>query len=92
MTGSTLTGLNLVQADPPGSCVITPEEEQMNGINGWSELPIVTIGESIEGYTPPGIPDGMGAIKWKSNTVRVLVNHELTAPVGYAYSLASACE
>lgn len=84
-----LIGLESAYADPPGSCVITPEEAQMNGINGWAELPVFTIGESIDGYTPPGIPDGMGAMKWRRNTVRVLVNHELTAPVGYPYSLAS---
>lgn len=31
---ASLIGLESVYADPPGSCVITPEEAQMNGING----------------------------------------------------------
>ena len=50
---------------------------------------LFTIGETVDGYTPPGILDGMGAFELDANTVRVLVNHELRENAGYAYTLAN---
>jgi hypothetical protein len=48
---------------------------------------IFTVGETINGYTPTGILDGLGAYKLNGNTVRVLANSELGRSVGYAYDL-----
>lgn len=70
-------------------CYFTEEDPQILGINGWHQLPVFTVGETIDGYTPPGILDGIGALKGKGNTVRLLVNHELGNSVGYSYTLAS---
>ena len=45
---------------------------------------LITIGQTCNGYTPPGIPDGMGALRI-GNQVRLFVNHELRSGVGYEY-------
>ncbi len=55
--------------------------------NGWKTISTFTIGDSIGGYTPPGIPDGMAAFPLNKGTVRVLCNHELTAGAGYSYTV-----
>ncbi|MDJ0692843.1 alkaline phosphatase PhoX [Mastigocoleus sp. MO_188.B34] len=65
----------------------TQEQGQLKGLNGYEVDPIFTVGETINTYTPPGILDGLGAYELSDNTVRVLANHELTADVGYAYTL-----
>jgi hypothetical protein len=69
--------------------VLTTQPAQMTGLNGYTVNPLFTVGESIDDYTPPGILDGIGAFSLDDNTVRVLVNHELTADAGYAYELAN---
>ena len=71
------------------SCYTTTADAQMVGLNDWQEHPVFTVDETVDGYTPPGILDGIGALKWNRGTIRVLVNHELTSSVGYAYTLAS---
>ncbi len=70
----------------------TNQPAQISGLNGYTVNPIVTIGDTIGDYTPPGIPDGVGAYELDDNTVRILVNHELGATSGYAYSLANGTE
>ena len=65
---------------------ITDEEPMMDGRNGYAITPILTIGESIDGYTPVGVLDGLAAYD-RGDTVRVLANHELNPGNGYAYSL-----
>ncbi len=55
---------------------------------GWTPNPLWTVGETINGYTPPGIPDGIGAIR-EGGIVRLFVNHELQDSQGYAYDLAN---
>ena len=55
---------------------------------GWSRNPLFTVGETIGDYTPPGIPDGIGAIR-SGGVVRLLVNHELGSSVGYPYQLGN---
>lgn len=57
--------------------------------NGWQAQSLITIGESFNGYTPVGIPDGMGAYALDADTVRVLVVHELGRSAGYDYTLAN---
>ncbi len=64
----------------------TPEPAQLIGLNGFTTTPIFTIGESMSGYFPPGIPDGMAAYD-RGDEVYLLVNHELVANAGYEYPL-----
>lgn len=70
----------------------TNQPTQVSGLNGYTVDPLVTIGETIDGYTPVGILDGLGAFELDDQTVRVLVNHELSASVGAAYQLANGTE
>jgi hypothetical protein len=61
---------------------------QMTGLNGFSTAPIFTIGETINGYIPPGVPDGMAAYD-RGEEVYLLVNHELRSRSAYPYVLAN---
>ena len=69
----------------------TPEKAQVVGLGPWTTTPVFTIGETIDGYTPPGIPDGMGAFE-REKTVEIVSNHELRAAQGYPYTLANGTE
>ncbi len=72
---------------------------QVIGENGYTILPLVTIGETLSNttgalnsttagdYQPVGILDGMGAIRLDSDTVRAFTNHELVDNDGIAYTL-----
>ncbi|MEA5511501.1 alkaline phosphatase PhoX [Crocosphaera sp. UHCC 0190] len=60
---------------------------QMQGLNSWNTEAIFTVGETINGYTPTGILDGIGAFKINDNTVRILVNSEIAAGLGASYNL-----
>jgi len=80
----TLAGMNSVSAD-------TTEPPQATGLAGWSTDPVFTIGETITDYTPPGIPDGMGAFE-RDGTVEIFSNHELRAAQGYPYALANGTQ
>jgi secreted PhoX family phosphatase len=62
---------------------------QLVGQNGWNMHPLFTVGENINGYTPPGILDGMGSLRTGPNTLKVFVNHELVGTAGYAYVLGN---
>lgn len=70
----------------------TTQPTQVNGLNGYTVDPLITIGDEINDYIAPGIPDGMGAIALNENTVRLFVNHELSNTAGYAYTLANGAE
>lgn len=70
----------------------TLEQSLITGENGWMTLPAFTVGESINGYIPPGILDGIGAYTLPDGTVRALINHELTQGFGYLYTLANGAE
>ena len=70
----------------------TEQSAQMTGLNGYEVDPFFTVGEEVNGYTPPGIPDGLGAFALDENTVRVVANHELTPEAGYSYTLANGTE
>lgn len=69
----------------------TSEPAQVTGIGQWTTSPVLTIGETIRGYTPPGIPDGMGAFE-REDEVLIVSNHELTSSQGYPYTLANGAE
>jgi serralysin len=58
-----------------------------DGENGFTSSPIHTVGDAIDGYTPPGVMDGVGAFDLDQDTVRVLVNHELGFSAGSTYSV-----
>ncbi|MCC0177087.1 DUF839 domain-containing protein [Waterburya agarophytonicola K14] len=64
----------------------------MTGLNGYEVDPFFTVGEEVNGYTPPGIPDGLGAFALDEDTIRVVANHELRPDAGYAYTLANGTE
>jgi hypothetical protein len=83
-TGMTLCGISSAMAD-------TAEPAQMAGLGDWSTEPVFTIGETLNGYTPPGIPDGMGAFA-RGDEVLILSNHELRSAQGYPYTLANGTE
>lgn len=71
---------------------VTPEENQMDALGEWRIDPVFTVGETIGGYTPPGILDGIGIFPAKGAMVDVFVNHEFNAEDGYAYTLANGVE
>ena len=66
----------------------TVDSPMIDGFPGYSTMPIFTVGEVIDDYTPPGILDGLGAYEYDSDTVRVLANHELLHFRGYTYELS----
>ena len=74
-------------AGATASCMLKPTKQ-----SGFTAAALLTIGESINGYRPPGIMDGMGAWRWDDNTVRLFVNHELGPDKGYAYTLANGTQ
>jgi RTX calcium-binding nonapeptide repeat (4 copies) len=64
------------------------EPSMVAGRSGYNIRSLFTIGNSTpNGYTPPGEPDGIGAYALDSDTVRILVNHEVTNEEGYAYTV-----
>lgn len=62
-------------------------DSMMAGENGFEVEPIFTVGEEINGYTAPGVLDGLGAFELNDDTVRVLANHELLNNRGYEYEV-----
>ncbi|MEE4185788.1 MAG: hypothetical protein V2J12_08475 [Gammaproteobacteria bacterium] len=55
--------------------------------SGFAAHPLLTTGDTITGYQPPGVMDGLAAWDWNADTVRVFVNHELAPEQGYAFRL-----
>lgn len=57
----------------------------------WQTRPLVTIGEPLGAYTPPGILDGLAAFPHPEDPglLRVLANHELHPQQGPDYRLAN---
>ena len=43
---------------------------------GSALLPIISVGDTVDGYTYEGIPDGIGAMPGSGSNVEVFVNHE----------------
>jgi glycerophosphoryl diester phosphodiesterase len=81
-------GLATVLLAANTSLAQTAEPAQTVGLGQWSTDPVFTIGETFNGYTPPGIPDGMGAFE-RDYIVEIVSNHELSSGVGYPYTLDS---
>lgn len=81
-------------AAPRASAVgfVTSERPMINGSNGFATQPIFTVGEVINGYRPPGILDGLGAVELNASTVRVYANHETGNSVGYYNTLANGTQ
>lgn len=92
--GAALTLLVVTAATAPAQFT-TPEASLLQGLttagDSWSTQPIFTVGETISGYTPPGIFDGIGALPL-NGVVRFFVNHELGSSAGYPYLLANGTE
>lgn len=88
-------GLNSVAVTDAGLAVAIerapaelPSPSMLAGENGWTSEAVFTVGASLDnGYTPPGVLDGIGAIALNQDTVRVFVNHELGAGDGYAFDV-----
>ena len=51
----------------------TTEPSQIKGLNGWTVDPILTVGDKVNNYAMPGIPDGIGAYSLNDTTVRLLL-------------------
>jgi hypothetical protein len=72
---------------------ISDKPAQLSAKNGAIVTPLWTVGDTIPGasgaYTPIGIPDGLGAYRLNSSTLRVLMNHEVGATAGASYTLAN---
>jgi hypothetical protein len=49
---------------------------------GVEITPLLTVGDSVDGYRMVGIPDGLGAFDNRDGTFTVLMNHELPNNVG----------
>ena len=80
-----------------GAIVQTPEASMIRGDTaatsaGWSAEPFFTIGETVKGFLPTGIPDGVAAFPQSQKQALVLVNSELNAGNGYAYTLANGTQ
>jgi hypothetical protein len=56
---------------------------------GWRTEAFFTVGADVNGYTPPGILDGLAAFPGRADRVLLLASHELGAGAGYAYTLAN---
>ncbi|GAB5355936.1 hypothetical protein AAMO2058_000247600 [Amorphochlora amoebiformis] len=81
-------------------CAARCDTSMLMGMNGAAAVPIFTIGQTFNKtsgrfnkfykgkYTPPGILDGLGAIRLrKKKVVRVFALHELLNFRGYPYKI-----
>ncbi len=76
----------------------TKEPSLVDGLEGYTAKPLLTVGETITNttgaftgiggdYTPVGLLDGIGAFKLDDDTVRLLVNHEASPNQGATYTV-----
>jgi hypothetical protein len=88
-----VAAITLLFAPTAQAAFITDKPAKLTAKNGAVVTPLWTTGDTIAGtsgtYTPIGIPDGLGAYKLNTTTMRVLMNHEVGPTAGYAYSLAN---
>lgn len=59
---------------------------------GFQTRVLLTVGDRVGSYQPPGVLDGLAAFPRDSQTVRVLATHELESAGGYAYRLGNGLE
>ena len=65
-----------------------PAEPMLAGLDGWEVEPLLTVTGSLDnGYRPVGKFDGIGATELDAQTVRIFVNHELSASSGETYTV-----
>ena len=58
-------------------------------VSSFRTQALFTIGEFVNGFSPVGIPDGIGPFRKDANTIRIFVNAEIGGTAGYAYKLAN---
>jgi hypothetical protein len=86
LTGAALFAASRTDVAP----MMSPDTDATS--QGWKAIPVFTVSETIDGYQPTGILDGIGAVPLNDGYVRVLVNSELSEGNGYAYSLANGTQ
>lgn len=100
--GSVIVGTlpDMLTFTPDGSKVLVANEGEpsdagrapamVTGEGGFQVQPVFTVGEQINGYTPPGILDGLAAMQHPTDStkVRVFANHELLNFRGYPYDVS----
>jgi hypothetical protein len=69
------------------TCMLSPTQD-----SGFKASVLMTTGDQIGTYRPPGIMDGIGAWAWDEHTVRLFVNHELHPAKGYPWTLANGTQ
>jgi predicted extracellular nuclease/Ca2+-binding RTX toxin-like protein len=57
------------------------------GRSGYTGTALFTIGDSINGFTPTGVPDGIGAYEVEDGVLRILFNSEVADELGYTYQV-----
>ncbi len=74
---------------PSGAAAPAPMLRAWPG-SGVMVTTLLTVGETVgDGYRPPGVLDGIAAFPHGPDRALLLVNHELGARRGYAYTLAN---
>lgn len=48
----------------------------------WKVVPLLNVGESVQGYRLVGVPDGLGTTLDKDGRLSIFMNHELAADKG----------
>lgn len=56
----------------------------------WHSTALISVGDSVGGYSMVGIPDGLGAYDNGNGTISILMNHELGATSGITRAHGSA--
>ena len=72
-------------AGAAGMVRASESDTMLSPASPWTADAIFTVGETISGYAPPGVMDGIGAYELDDGHVRLLVNHELQSTHGYPY-------
>ncbi len=87
------TSLFALASGAAQAAYISTQPAQLKALNNSQVKALWTVGDTIPvttgSYTPIGIPDGLGAYKLNSTTVRVLMTHEVGPTGGYNYQLAN---
>jgi hypothetical protein len=82
-----LAGGGNLTSEPPMLATSTP-----NTSGAFTAQPLFTVGETLGGYQPTGIFDGMGCFPLGPKRALVTVTSELNPGNGYAYSLRTGTQ